>query len=72
MIRTLSFLMFLLAAQVNAHEYSNLLKEYKFLEVYKAASAKLAGEPKNLDAMLGKLEVTFRPYVYTQVPPPTV
>jgi tetratricopeptide (TPR) repeat protein len=41
----------------SAHEYSKLIRSYKYAEVEKAVNAKLAADPKNLDALLGKIEV---------------
>lgn len=47
----------LLAAQpAGAHEYSALIKAKKYPEAEKAATARLAQEPRNAEAMIGKTE----------------
>ena len=40
-----------------AHEFSKLLKEYKYAEADKAASSKLAQDPKYADALITKAEL---------------
>lgn len=45
-----------LCQPLQAHEYSGLLKQRKFQEVEKAATAKLASTPNHEDALLAKVE----------------
>jgi tetratricopeptide (TPR) repeat protein len=44
---------------VQAHEFSSQLKAHKFLEVEKAASAKLASSPNHEGALLAKIEAVM-------------
>jgi tetratricopeptide (TPR) repeat protein len=41
----------------NANEYTKLIKTYKYAEAEKAVNGKLASDPKNLDALVGKIEL---------------
>lgn len=57
MKRIIAAVISLAALNAGAHEYSKLIKNYKYAEVEKAVNAKLAADPKNLDALLGKIQV---------------
>ncbi len=57
MKRLIPLLICLLAFSAKAHEYSKLIKTYKYAEAEKAINGKLASDPKNLDAMVGKIEL---------------
>jgi tetratricopeptide (TPR) repeat protein len=48
------------ALSAQAHEYSKLLKDHKYAEAEKAIAAKLAQEPKNADALVGKADLILR------------
>lgn len=45
------------ALSAQAHEFSKLIKDRKYAEADKAASAKLAQDPKNADALIAKAEL---------------
>ncbi len=45
------------ALSAQAHEFSKLIKEHKYAEAEKAASSKLAQDPKNADALIAKAEL---------------
>ena len=46
----------LFSAQAAANDYSTLLKTHKFADVERIASAKLAQDPANPDALMAKAE----------------
>ncbi|MDB5916931.1 MAG: tetratricopeptide repeat protein, partial [Massilia sp.] len=44
----------LISAQATANDYSALLRTHKFAEAERTASAKLAQDPSNVDALVAK------------------
>ncbi len=44
----------------NAHEFSSLIRNFKYQEAETAVSAKLAIDPKNSDALVAKVELIMR------------
>ena len=53
----LTALICLVACTAQAHDYSKLMHEHKYAEAEKAASAKLAQDPKNADALIARAEL---------------
>lgn len=57
MKHAIAALICLSALSAQAHEFSKLIKDHKYAEADKAASAKLVQDPKNADALIAKAEL---------------
>ncbi|MEN9868894.1 MAG: hypothetical protein RL748_4484, partial [Pseudomonadota bacterium] len=49
-----------ITSSAGAHEFSNLVKQRKFAELEKAVNSKLAQDPKNADALIGKIDLILK------------